>query len=194
MIINIRGTSGAGKTHLVRRIMSAAGGEPAGLFRVHPVRGRELRVGYHYGNAGVTVIGDYAANCSGCDKYSWRGAADWVQEAVSIEAALGRHVVFEGARVSQWALARFMALRKVAPLTVVVLSTPLEDCLNAVRARRAAQGNDEPLSVTSTTDRWNAIKRAGYTHQLAGLDVERLDRDAAYARCCELLNLKPEAS
>lgn len=60
MILNIRGTSGSGKTYLVRQIMEALGPPKPILDVEDRVEGYELR-----GN--IRVVGSYERECGGCD-------------------------------------------------------------------------------------------------------------------------------
>ena len=196
-IINIRGTSGSGKTYLVREVMARAtvacdNMVPILVTGEHPVRGSEIVVGYDYPRAGLTIVGNYGANCGGCDKFSWKGAADWVQQKVAEIAYSGRNVIFEGLMVSSWSFHRFQVMGFTAPVKVFVLSTPLEECLASVRERRLAKGNTDELNPESTTSKYNSILSMGHKHRDAGLDVEFLSRGAALSRCCELLGLPAE--
>lgn len=201
MILNIRGTSGAGKTHLVRRLMAAAHPDGAAMLEAlaldHPVRpGKKILAGYtHYDthSGSIFFAGSYEATCGGCDKFSWKGAADWVQALVA-EQAEDAHVVFEGALVSEWKTERFCQLEHVSPLSIVVLNTPLADCLAAVTNRRAARGVAEPVDPESTTKRHETSVRKAAKERALGLDVHMLDREAAYLFCCEKLGLIPEAA
>ena len=195
MIVNIRGTSGSGKTYLVRELMARAGPRHE-VREAHPQRaGRDILVGYLLPLTALTamaVVGDYTAECGGCDKFSWKGAADWVQGRVTELALKRNHVIFEGAMVSSWTLRRFREMEVVAPVRVVVLTTPLADCLASVEARRRARGNDAPLNTSHTTDRYRSILSMGQKHRAMGLHVEFLSRAEALAYCCELLSLPKE--
>ena len=197
-IINIRGTSGSGKTFLVREVMRRAEVQsnctPLLLTGFHPVSGRDILLGYDYPRSKISVIGNYGPDCGGCDKFSWKGAADWVQMQVVGAAGSGQRVIFEGLMVSSWSLPRFQALEKVAPVKVIVLSTPLEECLEAIRQRRLSKGNTAELNPESTTGKYKSILSMGYKHRAAGLDVEFLSRGEALVRVCELLGLPLEST
>ena len=197
-IVNIRGTSGSGKTYLVREVMRAAlsvSGPSRTIDVAHPDKHNKfLLTGYEFPGANLSVIGNYLADCGGCDKFSWKGAADWVMSAVMAEAINGRNVLFEGLMVSSWSLPRFQALEKVAPVKVIVLSTPLEECLEAIRQRRLSKGNTAELNPESTTGKYKSILSMGYKHRAAGLDVEFLSRGEALVRVCELLGLPLEST
>ena len=194
-IINIRGTSGAGKSHLVRRLMEKCGAQTPFLCP-HPEKpGKSVVLGHHFLDANVVVMGRYATPSGGCDNFSWKGAADWLQEKISSivsEWELGGkppHVVFEGVLVSQWKTERFVSLARCAPLRVVLLSTPLNDCLEAINARRWARGNENHVGPATTMKKYNYAIQKAKTDRAAGLSVAELSRGDAYMHCCELLGL-----
>ena len=74
-----------------------------------------------------------------------------------------------------------------------MLSTPIEQCLADIRARREAKGNVKPLSPDNTVNRLEMLDRA-FTRlrlsQAPGLKVYKLGREEAYEKCVELLGLK----
>lgn len=171
--------------------MEAVGGV-SDLRAPHPEReGKSLLVGHHSKRGAVYFVGSYEATCGGCDKFSWKGAADWVQAQVAAHARMGQDVVFEGALVSEWKTERFCQLEKVAPLHIVVLTTPLRYCLDAVNSRRAVRGVAEPVDPESTTKRHETSIRKASKERAMGLSVHSLDREAAYTFCCEKLGLVP---
>lgn len=190
MILNIRGTSGAGKTWLARRLMDAAGGSDP-VVGVHPNKpGRELIYGHAAKKANIFFVGSYEATCGGCDKFSWKGAADWIQELIANQALVpGRHVVFEGLIVGQWKAQRFKDLATITPLDVILLSTAIGDCLGSVTDRRTARGVVTALNPTTTVYKHKYNLRKSGMDRAAGLSVHHLDREAAYAFACEKLGL-----
>jgi hypothetical protein len=183
VIVNIRGTSGSGKTHLVRRVME--------LFdQREPIfePGRKRPLLYRLGEFGpprvLSVLGSYEAACGGCDTIK---GLDRVFELVRQEALEGRSVLFEGVLVSE-GVDRVLALqREGLPVHCIGLTTPVEDCLASINARRLAKGTNEPVNPTNTTRRVATIERGLVRLERAGVTVERLDREAAFNRTCALL-------
>lgn len=193
MIVNVRGTSGSGKSTLVRNIMA-----------LYPVRspyntqGRKRPLGYSLGLDSdppltLFVPGHYETACGGCDTIK---TVDEVYRMVRV-AALGApvlDVIYEGIMVQddvRRAVEMDLELRATGqpPLVVIGLTTPVEECLAAVRGRREARGDARELNPKNTVDR--ARRQLGVWKRLraAGVAVEEHDRAAAFARVCALLRL-----
>lgn len=208
--INIRGTGGSGKSTLVKRVMELYPHRSSVITdgRKRPV-GYELRVEPKV-NA-LYVPGHYETACGGCDTIKTVDAV-----YADVRAYLRTvPVLYEGIMV-QDDVRRAVELDKwlrttTAPgsgdrahgdlrpeddwkLHVIRLSTPIEDCLAAIRERRAqaaaAKGKEvEPLNEKNTRQRYE--RQLGVCRRLkdSGVSVEVLDREAALARCRELLGV-----
>jgi hypothetical protein len=194
-IVNIRGTSGSGKTTVVNRVMELLRErekvEKDTLLWLE-MGGKQRVVGHRIGP--VFVAGRYSTTCGGCDTMSWKGAADDVCALVLAQAAQGP-VVFEGLMVSGWGTGRLKDLWEAAGrnLHVIQLTTPLEDCLASVQARRAARAaakgeEAKPLNPENTTAKWHGTRRGSELLVKAGVPVEFLDREAAFHRAKELVS------
>src|SRR3990167_2888777 len=93
MIVNLRGTSGSGKTVVARRLIEDHNGiSITGL--CPDGRNKERIVGYQMGN--LWIPGKYDNVCGGVDTFSWKGAADYLEEKVRLVAGNGYHVLLEG--------------------------------------------------------------------------------------------------
>lgn len=186
MIINIRGTSGAGKSTLVTKIMELY---PQKFANHEP--GRKRPVSYLlYAAEGplrseLVVLGHYEIACGGCDTLK---TLDDVYGRVR-RYAHNRNVLFEGIMVGE-DVTRAVALSKDFPdFAIIELSTPIEECLARVRARRAAKGNEKPLNEKATR-----AKHKGYANRRArlkdaGVNYLVMDCDAAFIKVKELLKL-----
>lgn len=180
MIINIRGTSGSGKTTVVRGLMAAAQTEQlfaddsrGNLFGpVHP----EAYALHGISSRPTYLIGSYEQVCGGCDSISTQ---DGICDRVRKYAALG-HVVFEGLLLSHL-YGRYEALDRELgqPYVWAFLDTPLEVCLDRVRARRIARGVTKELNPTNTTQKWGDMRRVAAKAKHAELDVRWLDHNKA---------------
>ena len=77
-------------------------------------------------------------------------------------APLG-HVIFEGLLIShlfsRYAMLDRELFAQGIPFVWAFLDTPLEICLDRVRARREARGTETPLNVKNTTDKWHDMRR-----------------------------------
>lgn len=181
-IINIRGTSGSGKTHLVRQIMNCYG------LRV-PYRetGRKQPIGYTFdrGERGrpLAVIGHYETACGGCDTIA---KMERIFELVKISAANGFDVIFEGLLISA-DVNRHVDLHQWCQdnkqqLLVVALTTELQTCIDSINARRAARNPDlPPVKEANTISKFNGVKKSLERLHQAGVHVRELSRDAALA-------------
>jgi hypothetical protein len=153
MIINVRGTHGSGKSHLVRSIMSAFPCEPlAGVKRPDG-----YRVEVTHLNRPLYVVGSYETACGGCDgiqPYSliWPRVVEY--------AGLG-HVLFEGALVSS----SYGNIGRDSQVygddfVFAFLDTPLAVCLERIAARRRARGDARPLDPKNTEYKYNNILKS----------------------------------
>ena len=145
-IINPRGTSGAGKTWLVREVMAAycRGGAAA-----EPLRraGRSRPMGVRLACSGdrrpLAVIGHYGTTRGGTDTIP--EADGGLDEAVRLAGSLacdGHDVLLEGLQLSgdverTAALARAQRMRG-STLHVLCLDAPVDSCVRNVVARRRA--------------------------------------------------------
>lgn len=178
MIVQIRGNSGSGKSHLVREYMSRHG-----TFVPQHVVGRKRPLWYH--NGMVAVVGSYENACGGCDTIS---GYDTTYGLISMLAEEGFDVLYEGLLLSE-ETKRAIALHAVDPATfrVLYLDLPLSACLAGIAARRAARDpNLPPVNPANTTRRHNTIMRATAKLRAAGVHVESLSRAEAAIRLEEL--------
>lgn len=199
MIIQIRGTSGSGKSTIVREIM----GLYASQKPVHR-EGRKQPLYYRlkhsdYKHADLAVLGHYEPKpdgspnqCGGCDTISTPGQSfQIIFDLVRRNYVEGRDVLFEGLLIS--ADIRWMAgLKEINPL-VIELTTPLQECLDSVNGRRknrleSAGKEFSPVNPLNTSNKHKGIQRAdarlAMDHEIK---VEYHDRASALARVRELL-------
>jgi ABC-type dipeptide/oligopeptide/nickel transport system ATPase subunit len=204
-VINLRGTGGSGKSTVVRRVVD--------LYQNHEKCGapgrRQPYYTQHWNKSIVRgvlrVPGHYETACGGCDTIK---TVDEVYGLVMGGVEHTHDVLYEGIMV-QDDLRRAFDLDtrlKAQPwremwnpdtlpgLHVICLTTPLEVCLDAIRTRRLARGDERPLDPKNTTGRYHSQLRMQQRLRDAGVQVEALDREAAFLRCCALLRLAPPAS
>lgn len=186
MIINIRGTSGSGKTTVVKDAMQFF--TPKVEVNI-PKRRNPL--GYWFGEVvdgkrKMAIPGHYATACGGCDTLS---GYDEIFNLVRLGGEGAQHVLFEGLLVSEESK-RTLALHERFPSQVLVieLTTSQDECLASVQARREARGNDKPLNPANTVNRMRTIRRVCDWLQEQGVAVEQHNRASAAARVRELLH------
>lgn len=152
MIINVRGTSGSGKTTVVRELMARA--NLVAKIGDNAKKPDAYRLAFPLFD--LYVIGSYENVCGGCDAISTQ---DEICNRVRCYAPMG-HVLLEGLLMSH-VFSRYAALamelqRQEISSIFGFLDTPLDVCLARVNARREARGQTEPVNPTNTTDKWAA--------------------------------------
>ena len=192
-IVNVRGTSGSGKSTVARSVMTSL--VEAGHQNTQErgmIGGRERILGHQVGP--VFFVGKYATDCGGTDSMSWKGAADDICDLIHRKAMFGP-VLGEGLMMSSWGTGRLLDLweRCEKKLHVLMLTTPLEVCLASVQERRdrkdAEKGQpSRPLNPTNTTRKYHGSLKGAQNLEARGMStIQYLDRDAALARALELL-------
>lgn len=180
-IINVRGTSGSGKSTVVNRVMA--------MYLVRsPVYIAERRqpLLYHClsGNnyyKPLSVLGHYEIAGGGCDNIK---RVEDVYKMVRTEMK-DQAVLFEGLMCSEdqkWAN-KFMDEGNT--MNIFHLSTDIEVCLASIRERRARVGNIDPLDETNTRNRVRAINSA--VKKLYRATIWTTDRDQTYNEIMRLL-------
>jgi hypothetical protein len=188
VIINPRGTSGAGKTEFARRIAAMYGWPDRGRMRPVYREGRRRPVCYLFehslGGRPLAVLGHYEVRSGGCDTL---GAVHETFELAGRHAAGGCDVLFEGLLVSR-DHHHSAIVANVHRLHVLRLTTPLDQCIRQVIMRRRARRDARPLISKRTSDEHDRIADA--CSRLCGCaSVEALDFTAALLRARELLGL-----
>lgn len=171
MIIQIRGTSGSGKTTAMRQVMENLG-ELKPVFS--PPRKRPL----YYRSVSsplIYILGNYGeAACGGCDTIGSARIVYGVIETLKREEPAGV-ILAEGLLLSEdvrWT-------SKLLGAKILFLTTPIEKCLERIRKRRKEAGNDKPLNEANTINRVATIERARLRLLDAGIDCRRCSSDQA---------------
>lgn len=152
MIINIRGTSGSGKTYTVRSFMNVY--QPETVIMLD-----DRRVAAHcvyYNMMPVYVIGSYKNVCGGCDTIPTQ---DMACSLVRHFSQFG-HVLFEGLLMSH-SFARYYALCEELTsvgdkFVIAYMDTPLELCIERVKRRRLEKGTTKPFDTRNTVTHYYA--------------------------------------
>lgn len=186
MIINIRGTSGSGKSTAVRSLMALfpektnikieGRKQPIGYVLRHPDREKSLY-----------VLGHYETACGGCDTIN---GMDAIYNYVREGAAQG-DVLFEGLLISA-EINRTVQLHKDFPgqLLVLALDTPLDKCVASINERRWAKNPDKPpVAEKNTTSKFKGVQSCMRRFAAEGLDARWVDREQAVAAMREALKI-----
>jgi hypothetical protein len=170
-VISIRGSNGAGKTWVARRIMEHADQD----FRKKMTLDNGVLINIY---RNFVILGSYDRVCGGCDTIK---TPQQVWDAV-VECAQFTHVIYEGVivgNVYEPTIILNERLKAVgAKLMPICLNTPFEKCVNK---RRAEEGKP-PIAKTDnilTNDKKN-ISSARKLHQ-AGLEPHWVSPEEAVA-------------
>lgn len=179
MIVNLRGTSGAGKSTVVREVVRAY--TPGGIEYLG-LQGRRQPYGYIHTalRAGISrlyVPGHYETPCGGCDTIK---TVDEVYALVTRYAAEGFDVLYEGIMVQDDVrrAIEFSAVYK-ADFQVVALDTPIDVCLAGIQSRRDTKGDARPLNPKNTISRAKSVDRNMIKLAEAGVMTWTLSRETA---------------
>lgn len=205
-VINLRGTSGSGKSTAVRAIMNLAikvavgtGREGVKPFFADPQTfGKKRKNPLFYllefpGFPDIAVLGSYGADCGGADTLP---TYDFIMGLVRERHSEGQHVIFEGLLLSHdkkqvTALHEWLGKKD---FTVLELTESLETCLASVRERRARKGQDpNTFNPENTIRRHAEVIRASTILEERGIPVRRVSRADCVPTILELLGLRGAA-
>lgn len=162
MIIQVRGTSGSGKSTAVRSFME-------GLeWQRETVTGRKKPLYYRSLNAPprLAVIGHYESPCGGGDTI---GSAKAIYDLTMSLLPQFDVIIQEGLLLSEDT--KWSSL--LPDLRVIFLVTSLDQCLEWIGKRREAAGNSKPLNPENTSNRVRVIDRARIKLTEAGVTVRQ---------------------
>lgn len=193
MIINIRGTSGSGKSTLVREIMELYDKpKPVRMKNSNRVVAYSLdRPHSSFVLTPLTVVGDYTNVCGGCDTIDNKAQ---VYNQVQNAAKTG-DVLFEGLLVSE-DYGYTLELHQIGlPVFIIVLDTPVDECIRRVNQRRYSSADTEyhsrprlglvetldvsDVNPTNTTQRVKRIQSAVKRLAEAGIRTVTTNYDQA---------------
>lgn len=184
MIVNIRGTSGAGKSTLVRAIMSYYPTKMA-----HFAEKRKQPIGYTLHKQGAKplyVPGHYETACGGCDTIK---TLDQIFDSVKQAHADKMNVIFEGMLLCSDVKRATELSKETGEMVVISLTTPVDQCCDNIRKRRAAKGNEKELNEKNTRTRYDYEQKQIIKLQDAGVDLRTLTYEDAFDTVKRLFEL-----
>ncbi len=199
VIINPRGTSGSGKTELVRRILAqygwrrradfAGAGGVEFIYREGRRRPFGYRLGHPLGGRPLAVVGHYEVTSGGCDTIrAADGGLEEIMRRAADYAVTGHDVLIEGQRLSS-EYERSAELARSHRLHILRLTTPLDRCARNLVWRRRARRDTWPAVAGAVAVEHKMVERAcERLGQYA--TVEALRFDAALARAQDLLGIR----
>ena len=140
---------------------------------------------------GLLVPGHYETACGGCDTVK---TVDKVYELIRASSlGDGNNTLYEGIMVMDdvtRAVKFDQDLKKAGGrLVVISLTTSIEECIASIKKRREASGNEKPLNEKNTRDRMKRQENSLHRLKQAGVELLKLDREAAFEKACELLGV-----
>lgn len=178
VILSIRGTSGSGKSHTPHTMLKTFPNET-----LLDENGKILGYKVDASSAGVVqpifIAGPYKTVCGGADQIPEQQMAGdrclWLN-------SLGGHVLVEG--LLQSAAGPKGALTKTiyenGNAVFGIMDTPIDLCLERIRARRLAKGNDKPLNEKNSRDKWTQTMSTAKTLHGLGYDVRPIRHTNAF--------------
>lgn len=157
MIIQVRGTSGSGKTYVVRKLL---GKDLEWQSFVERWQGKNRRVPLYYlsGDRKIAVCGSYETACGGCDGV---GSARLVFELYERLMNLGvKHIVSEGLLLSEDTRWTLEADNRGWRPKVFHLDTEVDVCVEQIISRREEGKTKKTFSPKNTIRRVGTISRA----------------------------------
>lgn len=204
-MISVRGTSGSGKSTIVRKLMGKYP-EVTPIYAQPRVLAKELPKHLMRANektrknpiaylcqkpnprgftASLAVLGSYATPCGGCDTIS---SYERIFELVRAFDQKGHHVLFEGLLISG-AVNQFVDLWNekqngisIGGMLVIALKVSLETCLAGVTLRREQRGEEKALNPANTEAKWKCIQSAMKRLEEAGVPNVWLTRQQTLKR------------
>lgn len=175
MIISLRGTSGAGKSHLARRIMSTY---PRTKYEYTRGRQKPLYT-VHSGNdcTPLAVLGHYLIKNGGVDTLPHLGDA----YLLANDLYLRYHVLMEGKNMSDGVNQAMKLIAQGLDVRVINITTDIVECFASVRAR----GHN--IAERSIIRTHRKVTRDIKTFQEHGVKVFKGNRDECFEHVKELL-------
>jgi len=155
LIVKLHGTSGSGKTTVARELMKL---DPQPRTMLHMANRKPEAYEVHIPGFKdlLYILGPYTANCGGLDGVT--DADDHIR-LLQYYAERG-HVFYEGLLGSEY----YGRIGKISEKygdnhVFAFIDTPVDLCVQRVKARRLAKGNTKPLNPANTVGRVAKIAR-----------------------------------
>jgi hypothetical protein len=180
---NPRGTSGSGKTTIVRAILDVSGAVPC---EYHGKKVRMYRGEFQ--GSDLYVLGDYRGICGGCDTI--QPFADILPLITYVmNKTVPSILVYEGLLISH-SIGSIGDLVKPYGQRHVMgfLDTPLEVCLERVKGRRLERGQLAPLNPENTTKDHASVARCHARASQQGFHTVSINHEDAISQSLGILH------
>ena len=181
-IVNIAGTSGSGKSTVVRKLIEASRHD-------HTLIAKSREVGriVYVGDTTVFIAGRYGVHdTAGCDCV--KDVEFWYNTIY--EQSEHHNVVYEGLFVMNHMRGTGLVnnIPGRATMHIINLTTPFEVCKASINARRARRGQPEFTgNMVNLEGHITRAKNFAFKLRQLGASVYNLDRDAAAVKLKELV-------
>lgn len=175
VIVNLRGTSGSGKSTVAFTLLKNFPHEElkdsAGKIKAY-----RIQAGLKHP---IYLMGKYTTKCGGADTIPTQ--ADAAERCVFAWES-GGHVLIEGllASAAGPAGALTIAIHNTGAARFAILDTPLETCLERVQKRRDERGDERPFNPKNTTDKYKQTHDTAKALSKLGYDVRNVDHTRAF--------------
>ena len=180
--VNLRGTSGSGKSTIIRELMSRY----KTMEKIF-VEGRKQPLCYNLfpdekeGKSPLFIPGHYETPTGGCDTIS--DGMNFIYDMINQRIDSGFDVAWEGLIVAS-DVTRCAALKDRTDLLVIELSTPIEECLAGIRSRREVKSalkgvEPKPVDPKNTVAKMKQLKPQRVRFKSMGVDFRYLNREEA---------------
>lgn len=176
-IVSLRGTSGSGKSTVAFTMLKNFPSDKI-VGEGNKTLGYKLDASSYGVSNPIYILGKYETACGGCDGIpTQQMAADR-----AIEFNKDGHVLMEGLLASAAGPAGCMTISIQATGNAVfaILDTPVDVCIERVKQRRSARGDDRPFNPANTQAKHNQTMRAAKNLHQLGYDVRAIDHTNAY--------------
>lgn len=193
MIIQIRGTSGSGKTTAAMSLQCALNDNNYVERQVSQNNRKQPLLHIYKPQAPnqpyFAFLGHYNTPCGGVDTITSRLQAFELADTYDATDPL-TYIIMEGVIMSD-DVSMTVVLAKEHDVVVYQLTTPLDVCLKSIEGRRAAKlkpGQEaKPLNPANTSKRIPAIQRACDRLRAAGVQVVDVSRERLVEKLLELI-------
>jgi thymidylate kinase len=181
VIINVRGTSGSGKTTAVRTFLNANHRKLYHTVTSEKGKSKEKLMGYRinipYLEYPTFLIGPYENVCGGLDGV---GTQENAAGLITGAYLANGNVLCEGLLLSSVSSGATVPKAMIATAGVhrvifAFMDTPIETCIERVKQRRLERGDERPLDETNTRKKFEDCQAAAQRLRDEGCRVEMLN-------------------
>jgi hypothetical protein len=184
VILRVAGTFGSGKTTAMREFLN---GYPADiLMSGGKIAGYRLDLSAAGIKAPAFVVGKYDNTCGGTDAIKTQAE---IAEKILKAHPLG-HVLYEGALVSASGLGGQVtqAVQPTGCAVYAFLDTPQDLCVERVKGRRLAAGNEKEFDPKNLIDKFESVVNCYKNLRAAGgYDVRLIDHTSPHEQLIKII-------